>query len=85
MCGREGEHKVYIYIFTCAVSRAVHLEVVVVVELSMECFLQAFRCFASWRSLLQLMLSDNATTYPMVAEELQKLLSSAALRENFCR
>ena len=58
--GREGEHKVYICLFTCAVSRAVHLEVVV--QLSMECFLQAFRSFASRRSLRQLMLSDNATT-----------------------
>ena len=83
MRGREGEHKVYICLFTCAVSRAVHLEVVV--ELSMECFLQAFQRFVSRRSLPRLMLSDNATTYLTAAEELQKLVSSAALMENLCR
>ena len=81
--GREGEHKVYICLFTCAVSRTVYLEVIV--ELSMECFLQAFWCFISRRSLPWLMLSDNATTSLAVAGELQKLLSSAALRENLCR
>ena len=83
MRGREGEHKVYICLFTCAVSKAVHLKVVM--ELSMECFLQAFRRFASRRSLPRLMLSDNATTYLAAAEELQKLLSFAALWENLCR
>ena len=80
--GREGEHKVYICLFTCAVSRAVHLEVVV--ELTMECFLQAFRRFSSQRSLPRLVLSDNASTYSAAAEELQKLFSSAALTEKGC-
>jgi len=37
----EGENKVYICLFTCASTRAVHLEVVT--DLSEETFLQAFR------------------------------------------
>ena len=81
--GREGEHKVYICLFTCAVSRAIHLEIVL--ELSLECFLQAFRRFVSRRSLPRLLLSDNASTYLAAAEELQKLLSSAALKEDLSR
>ena len=48
-------------LFTSTVSRAVHLEIVV--DLTVVCFLQAFRHFASRRSLLRLMLSDNASMY----------------------
>ena len=54
--------------FTCAVSRAIHLEIVC--DLTLQCFLQAFRRFISWRSLPQLMMSDNASTYQAAAEEL---------------
>ena len=79
----EGEQKVYVCLFTCAVSRAIHLEIVT--DLTVECFLQAFRRFASRKSLPRLMLSDNASTYLVTAEELQNLFSSAALAENLSR
>ena len=58
----------------CATSRAVHLEVVT--DLSVPTFLLAFRRFAACRSLPQVMMSDNATTYTSAAEELTELLSS---------
>ena len=79
----EGEIKAYVCLFTCAVSRAVHLEIVV--DLTVACFLQAFRRFVSRRSLPRLMLSDNASTYLAAAEELQSLLSSDELAENLSR
>ena len=79
----EGECKAYICLFTCAVSRAIHLEIVV--DLTVACFLQAFRRFASRRSLPRLMLSDNASTYLAVAEELKSLLSSEELAESLSR
>ena len=79
----EMEQKVYICLFTCAVSRAIHLEIVM--DLSMERFLYAFRRFDSRRSTPRLMLSGNASTYQAAAEELQNLLSSAALAENLSR
>jgi len=50
VCSSDGEQKVYICLFTCAVSRAAHLEIVN--DLILECFLQAFiRRFTSRRSL----------------------------------
>jgi len=52
----------------------VHLEVVT--DLSTNTFLLAFRQFAARRSLPQVMMSDNATTYTSAAEELTELLSS---------
>ena len=52
------ETKAYICLFMRAISRAVHLEVVT--DLSVECFLEAFRRFSSGKSLPRRMISDNA-------------------------
>ena len=71
------EQNMYICLFICATSGAVHLEVVT--DLSTATFLVAFRCFAARRSLPQVM-SDNATTYSSAAEELTELLSSQEIR-----
>ena len=74
----EEEKKVYICLFTCAATRAVHLEVVG--DLTVETFLLAFRRFASRKSLPRRMISDNASTYLAAAEDLQKLFESEALK-----
>ena len=74
-----GERKVYICLFTCACTRAVHLELVC--DLSVDSFLLAFRRFVSRKSLPTLMVSDNASTYLAAAEEIKELLESVDLRE----
>ena len=71
------ETKAYICLFTCATMRAVHLEVVT--DLSMETFLLTFRRFSSRKSLPQVIMSDNASTYLSAAEELRELLNSVEL------
>jgi len=43
-CGTES--KAYLCLFTCGLSRAVHMEVVQ--DLSVETFLQALQRFAAW-------------------------------------
>ena len=73
----EGENKLYICLFTCGLTGAVHLEVVN--HLNAETFLQAFRRFVSRKSLPQLMLSDNASTYLAAAKDLEQLFSSPKL------
>ena len=73
----EPERKVYICLFTCAVTRAVHLEIVT--DLTVECFLQAFRRFSSRKSLPRLILSDNGSTFQSAADELKALFSSPSL------
>ena len=73
------EMKVYICLFLCALTRAVHLEVVT--DLTVETFLLAFRRFCSRKSLPKKMISDNASTYLAAAEELQRMFSSEALKE----
>ena len=77
------EEKVYISLFTCAATRALHLEVVE--DLSEETFLKAFRRFASRKSLPRKMVSDNGSTYLSVAEVLKRLFQSTSLKEAFHR
>ncbi|XP_069191701.1 uncharacterized protein [Procambarus clarkii] len=51
--------KAYIYHFTCATTRGVHLEVTS--DMSAKAFLQAFHRFAARRSCPKLMISDNGS------------------------
>ena len=76
-CGGE-EIKVYVCLFTCATSRAIHLEMVA--DLSTETFLLAFWRFVGCRSTPQLIISDNATTFQSAAEELKTLSLSKEAR-----
>ena len=73
------ENKAYRCLFTCATTRAKHLEIVT--DMSVPTFILAFRRFAARKSLPKLMMSDNATTYLAAAEELKKLFESPELKE----
>lgn len=75
----------YLYLFTCAVSQALYLENYIVTDLSIECFLLAFRRFAGRRSVPKLLLSNNGYTYLAAAEELRDLFSSAELSDALAR
>ena len=79
--GKEG--KVYVCLFTCAVTRAVHLEIVT--DLTTKNFLQALRRFSSNKSLPRVMLSDNASTYLAATDELNKLFSCKILLDALSR
>ena len=76
---RSGEEKAYICLFTCASTRAIHLEVVS--DLTEDSFLQAFRRFVSRRSLPETMISDNASTYLSAPTEIEQLISSPTLQD----
>ncbi|GBM70438.1 hypothetical protein AVEN_154431-2-1, partial [Araneus ventricosus] len=63
--------KAYIALFTCAVTRAIHLEVVS--SLSTEYFLLAFRRFISRRGICHTVNSDSAMTFISADIELKRL------------
>lgn len=63
--------KSYIVLFTCAVTRAVHLELVN--DMTTQSFLQAFRRFVSRRGLCKIIYSDNALTFKRASKELALL------------
>lgn len=80
MPSENGITKSYICLFTCAVTRAVHLEVVS--DLSEKSFLQAFQRFSSRRSLPRHMILD-ASTFLTSSETLNDLFQSPSLKEKF--
>ena len=78
---REGdsERKFYIFLCTCATTRAVHLEVVL--DMTLESFILAIRKFVSRRLLPRRMMLDNVSTCLAAAEELELLFKSTSLKQ----
>ena len=66
--------KVYVCLFTCAATRAVHLELVE--KLDISSFLRAFRRFSARRGLPRTLLSDNATTFKAASKDIRRIILS---------
>ncbi|XP_064462610.1 uncharacterized protein LOC135373316 [Ornithodoros turicata] len=80
-----GQHeKSYILLFTCATTRAVHLELVT--NLSTESFLLALRRFVARRGLPSTFYSDNALTFKRAAKDIQVMWNILRTSEtqDFC-
>ena len=67
----EKEAKRYLCLFTCLLSRAVHLEMTY--SLDTDSFVDAFYRMASRRGLSQEILSDNGTNFVGANTELKEL------------
>ena len=80
-CCDTGGEKLYILLFTCAVTRAVHLELVS--SLNLDDFLLAFRRFISRRALPSIVYSDNAKTFQAASSLLQKQFSHMTIHWKF--
>jgi hypothetical protein len=70
----DPHHKLYICLFTCAVTRSVHLELSDC--LSAEEFAVAFRRFAARRNMPKIVYSDNAKTFKGVQKIFKSLYGS---------
>lgn len=67
---------------SCTVTRAIHLELVL--DMSTNAFLMAFRRFVSRRGLPRMMCSDNALTFKRAAKDLKQMydvLCSSELKD----
>ncbi|GFW27075.1 integrase catalytic domain-containing protein [Trichonephila clavipes] len=64
----QGTRKSYVSLFTCAVTRAVHLELVS--DMSTKCFLLALWRFLARRGNCKVIYSDNARTFKAAEREL---------------
>ena len=73
--------KVYICLFTCTSSRAVHLELAR--DMSAVTFLNLFRRFCARFSIPSLVISDNATTFKASASFLKSLFDDPAVKQYF--
>ncbi|UYV66860.1 hypothetical protein LAZ67_4003126 [Cordylochernes scorpioides] len=67
----ENKKKAWIVIFTCAVYRGVHLELMT--SLPMEAFLQAFRRFIARRGRPLIVYSNNGTNFRGMTDTLKKI------------
>lgn len=65
----------YVLIFTCAVTRAVHLELTD--DSTTNSFLQAFRRFVARRGLPEVIYSDNAKTFKRAEREINKSVEAS--------
>lgn len=70
----SGVRKVYAILFTCAVTRAIHTELVD--DWSSERFLHALRRFTSRNEFPQILLSDNATQFVNASNYLQNFMDN---------
>ena len=81
----EGKTKSYIALFTCATTRAVHLELTP--DLTGPVFRMALEKFAAFWGMPNLIVSDNATTFKTTAIALEKLFEhpevQSYLQSNF--
>ena len=74
--------KAYILLFTCAITRAVHLEMVP--DLTVDAFIRAFRRFVSRRTTPAIIYSDNAKTFKSAEKEIREcytMLNSPKFQE----
>ena len=76
--GGNCSSKVYIALFSCCVTRAIHLELVR--NLSPETFLRCLRRFAARRGVPNLIVSDNAKTFKAAEKALRKLYNQTRVK-----
>ena len=76
-----NSEKHYVLLFTCASTRAVHLELTEVLQPSVAAFLMSFRRFASRQGLPATLLSDNAKTFKAAHKELRKIVRSPEVEQ----
>ena len=80
VCGHKDlPQKMWICLFTCYVTRAVHLEVVA--DQSTETFLRCLKKFSARRGLPAKFISDNGKTFKSAAKYLKTVFKDGTVKE----
>ena len=66
--------KAYIALFTCCVTRAVHLDLVI--DLTATSFVRCFRKFVARRGTPSMIISDNAKTFKATAKRIERITAA---------
>ena len=77
---KDALRKTYICLFTCFITRAVHLELVE--DLNVLTFLMAFRRFCAKKGTPKLVIIDNAKTFKAATKEVREIVSSEKIRSH---
>ena len=75
------QSKAWIVLYTCCVTRAIHLELVS--DMSAHTFIRSFKRFSSRRGLPALMISDNGKTFKAAARIIKRVLSNPQVQKFF--
>ena len=76
-----GNSKVWICLYTCAVTRAVHLDVVP--DLNAQTFIRCFKRFTSRRGLPSKIISDNGKTFKSSSKLISNIFEDPVVKEHF--
>ena len=79
----DRQEKAYVCLFTCALTRAVHLELTH--DMAVESFLLALRRFAGRRGLPATLISDNAKIFKSSSKVVTKVSRSAEVQRFLAR
>ncbi|XP_068250697.1 uncharacterized protein [Palaemon carinicauda] len=77
---QQNPEKAYIVLFTCPVTRGIHIELVK--DLPCNSFLRVFQKFCGRRGFPSLMLSDNATTFLSTSVYLKNMAETSLVQEH---
>jgi len=76
--GTPNMSKVWLCLFTCCVTRAVHLEIVP--DLTADSFIRCFKCFTARRGIPHKMISDNGKAFKAATSDLSTVLSDSIVQ-----
>ena len=74
--------KVWICLYTCCVTRAVHLDLVP--DMTAQSFIRSLKRFASRRGFPIRIISDNAKTFKAAAKTIRATLESPEVLQYYC-
>lgn len=77
------QQKVWICLYTCCVTRALHLDLVT--DLTANAFLRSFRRFTARRGRPSLVVSDNGRTFKPAAREITRIFNDPGVKQHFAR
>ena len=77
------QQKVWICLYTCCVTRAIHLDLVP--SLTTSAFLRSLRRFSARRGTPLLMVSDNGKTFKSAAREIKQLMNDPEVKQYFAK
>ena len=72
-------HKTWICLYTCCVTRAVHLDLVY--DLSTKAFIRCYKRFAARRGMPKKIISDNGTTFKGASKVLRKVVQISEVKD----
>lgn len=77
----RAQSKVWIVLYTCCVTRAIHLDLVP--DMYAPTFIRSFKRFSSRRGLLALMILDNGKAFEAAAKAIKSVVSSPEVQRYF--